>query len=45
MILKMHGGVHSGKTKNRWVLEIAISKAVEIAFLEMVPQECANLVG
>ena len=45
MILKMHGGLRSGKIKIRLVLETAISRAVVIVFSEKVPQERANLVG
>ena len=45
MILKMHAGVRSGKTKIRLVPETAISREVEIVVSETVPQESANLVG
>ena len=45
MFLKMCGGVRTGKIETRLVLETAISREVETAFLEKVPQECANWVG
>ena len=45
MISKMHGDVRIGKKESRWVLETAISREVEIAILDKVPQECANWVG